>query len=63
MVAAASQGVEEEALVVALLRRPVSQRRVSWLSRILGLSNFLHLKVPNPSRLLVSSELCYLRWD
>ena len=49
-------------LVVALLRRPVSQRRVSRLSKILKLSNFLHPKVPNPSRLLVPSELCYLKW-
>ena len=48
--------------VVALLRRLVSQRRVSRLSRILRLSNFLHPKVPNPSRLLVLSKLCYLRW-
>ena len=61
MAAAASQGVEEEAPVVASLRRPVSQYRVSRLSRILKLSNFLRPKVPNPSRLLVPSELCYLR--
>ena len=47
--------------VVALLRRPVSQCKVSRLSRILRLSNFLRPKVPNPSRLLVPSELCYLR--
>ena len=61
MATAASLGVEEEAPVVASLRRPVSQYRVSRLSRILRLSNFLHLKVPNPSKLLVSSKLCYLR--
>ena len=48
--------------VVALLRRPVSQCKVSRLSRILRLSNFLHPNVPNPSRLLVPSKLCYLRW-
>ena len=50
---AASQGVEKEAPVVALLRRPVSQCRASRPSRILRLSNFLPPKVPNPSKLLV----------
>ena len=41
--------------VVALLKRLVSQCKVSRLSRILRLSNFLRPKVPNLSRLLVLS--------
>ena len=53
MAVAASQGVDEEAPVVALLRRPVSQCRVSRSSRILRLSNFMCPKIPNSSRLLV----------
>ena len=39
--------------VVALLRGPVSQYRVSRSSRILRFSNFLRSKIPNSSRLLV----------
>ena len=39
--------------VVALLRGPVSQYRVSRSSRILRFSNFLRSKISNLSRLLV----------
>ena len=48
--------------MVALLGRPSSQCRVSTLPRILRLPNFLCPKVPNPTRLPIPSELCFL-WE
>ena len=48
--------------MLALLKGSVNQCRVSSSSRILRLSNHLHSKIPNSSRLLVPYKLCYPRW-
>ena len=62
MVAAASQGVEEEAPSGGITEE--AGQPMQGVQAIQDLETFQlpSSQCPNPSRLLVPSKLCYLRW-